>query len=69
MLAEVIVLGTPKGVAQLTYDIPVAMADQLLPGHRVLVPLRSRKLTAMVVRIRDRLAAGALRAQAAARNP
>ena len=57
MLAEVIVLGTPKGVAQLTYEIPVAMADQVLPGHRVLVPLRSRKLTAMVVRIRERLSA------------
>ncbi len=57
MLADVIVLGTPKGVAQLSYAIPAALADHVLPGHRVLVPLRSRKLTAMVVRIRDRSAA------------
>ena len=53
-LADVIVLGTPKGFAQLRYEIPPALANQVLPGHRVLVPLRSRKLTAMVVRIRDR---------------
>jgi primosomal protein N' (replication factor Y) len=55
MVAEVIVLGTPKGVAQLSYEIPAAMAELLLPGHRVLVPLRSRKLTAMVVEIREQL--------------
>ncbi len=53
-VADVIVLGTPKDVAQLTYAVPPAMANQLLPGHRVLVPLRSRKLTAMVVRVRER---------------
>jgi primosomal protein N' (replication factor Y) (superfamily II helicase) len=50
-LADVIVLGAPKGVAQLSYEIPAALADQVLPGHRVLVPLRSRKLTAIVVRV------------------
>ena len=50
-LAEVIVLGAPKGVAQLSYEIPPALANQVMPGHRVLVPLRSRKLTAIVVRI------------------
>ena len=51
-VADVIVLGTPKDVAQLTYFVPPAMAGRLLPGHRVLVPLRSRKLTAMVLRVR-----------------
>ena len=53
-VADVIVLGTPKDVAQLTYAVPPAMANRLLPGHRVLVPLRSRKLTAIVVRVRAR---------------
>jgi primosomal protein N' (replication factor Y) len=53
-VADVIVLGTPKDVAQLTYAVPLAMVNRLLPGHRVLVPLRSRKLTAMVVRVRER---------------
>ncbi|HEY2108100.1 MAG TPA: primosomal protein N' [Candidatus Binataceae bacterium] len=52
-VADVIVLGTPKDVAQLTYAVPPAMADRLLPGHRVMVPLRSRKLTAMVLRVRE----------------
>jgi len=56
-VAEVIVLGTPKEVAQLSYAVPPAMADHLVAGHRVLVPLRSRKLTAIVVRVRDRCAA------------
>ncbi len=55
-LAEVIVLGTPAGVAQLSYSVPRAMLDRLLPGHRVLVPLRSRRLTAIVIRIRARSA-------------
>ena len=53
-VADVIVLGTPKDVAQLTSAVPPAMANRLLPGHRVLVPLRSRKLTAIVVRVRER---------------
>ena len=53
-VADVIVLGTPKDVAQLTYAVPPVMANRLLPGHRVLVPLRSRKLTAIVVRVRER---------------
>jgi primosomal protein N' (replication factor Y) len=53
-LADVIVLGTPKQVAQLSYAVPPAMAGQVLPGHRVLVPLRSRKVTAIVTRVRER---------------
>jgi primosomal protein N' (replication factor Y) (superfamily II helicase) len=52
-LADVIILGGPKEAAQLTYEVPPAMADLVLPGHRVLVPLRSRKLTAMVVGVRE----------------
>ncbi len=56
-VAEVIVLGAPKAVAQLSYEIPPALANQVMPGHRVLVPLRSRKLTAIVVRIGERPAA------------
>ena len=53
-VADVIVLGTPNEVAQLSYTVPPAMAGRVLPGHRVLVPLRSRKVTAMVMRVRER---------------
>jgi primosomal protein N' (replication factor Y) len=53
-LADVIVLGAPKEVTQLSYWVPSAMAGHVLPGHRVLVPLRSRKVTAMVTRVRAR---------------
>jgi primosomal protein N' (replication factor Y) len=53
-LADVIVLGTPGQVAQLSYALPPAMAGQVVAGHRVLVPLRSRRVTAMVTRVRAR---------------
>src|SRR5579885_702154 len=53
-LAEVIVLGAPREITQLSYGVPPAMAGQVLPGHRVLVPLRSRKVTAIVTRVRER---------------
>jgi primosomal protein N' (replication factor Y) len=53
-LAEVIVLGAPREVTQLSYCVPPPMAGQVLPGHRVLVALRSRKVTAIVTRVRGR---------------
>ncbi len=57
MLADVIVLGAPREAAQLSYAVPPAMAGRLQPGHRVLVPMRSRKLTAIVVQLRERSSA------------
>jgi primosomal protein N' (replication factor Y) (superfamily II helicase) len=51
--ADVIILGAPKEAAQLSYEVPPSMAGWVVAGHRVLVPLRSRKLTAMVVRVRE----------------
>ncbi len=53
-MADVVVLGTPRQIAQLSYAIPPPMAGLVVAGHRVLVPLRSRKATAIVTRVRER---------------
>src|SRR3990172_5606857 len=55
MQANVIVLSAPKGMAQLTYDVPGPLAGIVQVGHRVLVPLRGRKMTAVVVGLGDQL--------------
>ncbi len=51
MQASVIVLGAAKGIDALTYEVPPEMAGAVEPGHRVLVPVRSRKLTGMVIEV------------------
>src|SRR3990172_2960882 len=56
MQANVIVLSAPKGMAQLTYDVPGPLAGIVQVGHRVLVPLRGRKMTAVVVGLGEQLA-------------
>jgi primosomal protein N' (replication factor Y) len=61
MQAKVVIVGAAHGVDQLTYDIPPALADRVAPGHRVLVPLRSRKVTAVVLEVGPELNAGALK--------
>ena len=54
--AKVIVLGAAKGMEALTYAVPEEMS--VACGHRVLVPVRSRKLTGLVVEVGSDLGAG-----------
>ena len=56
MQAKVIVLGAAKGMDALTYAVPAGMS--VACGHRVLVPMRSRKLTGVVVEVGSELDAG-----------
>jgi primosomal protein N' (replication factor Y) (superfamily II helicase) len=48
MLARVAIVGSAGSVDHLTYAVPPHLLGQLVPGHRVLVPIRSRRLTAIV---------------------
>jgi primosomal protein N' (replication factor Y) (superfamily II helicase) len=56
--ARVVIIGPAGAVEQLTYEIPPALAQHLMPGHRVLVPLRSRRITGMVVEVGKDLDSG-----------
>src|SRR5271157_97799 len=58
MQARVIVLGAAKGMDALTYAVPPEMEGFVECGHRVLVPVRSRKLTGVVVEVGTDLDAG-----------
>jgi len=53
MQARVVVVGAVGKVDVLTYAVPAAFGARIAPGHRVLVPLRSRKVTAVVLEILD----------------
>src|SRR5215813_13852995 len=48
MQAEVVIVGAVREVERLSYSAPPALAAQIRPGHRVLVPLRSRRVTGIV---------------------
>jgi primosomal protein N' (replication factor Y) (superfamily II helicase) len=58
MQARVIVLGPARGIDSLTYAIPAEMDGRVECGHRVVVPVRSRKLTGVVVEVGADLDAG-----------
>jgi primosomal protein N' (replication factor Y) (superfamily II helicase) len=49
--ARIVIVGAAGGLEPLTYRVPPAMEACLACGHRVLVPLRSRRLTGVVVEI------------------
>ncbi|MBF6568573.1 MAG: primosomal protein N' [Candidatus Binataceae bacterium] len=49
MQATVVVLGSAGAVAPLTYAIPPEIESVLTPGHRVIVPVRSRRMTGIVI--------------------
>jgi primosomal protein N' len=51
MQAKVVIVGASRGVDQLSYEVPAAMAESLRVGHRVLVPLRSRRVTGVVLEV------------------
>ena len=59
MQAKVILIGAARGVGQLTYTIPPALEGRVECGHRVIVPLRSRRLTGIVIEVGEGLEAGA----------
>jgi primosomal protein N' (replication factor Y) len=58
MMARVVIVGAVGPLERLAYAVPAAMVRQLTPGHRVLVPLRSRRVTAIVTEVGDNLDSG-----------
>lgn len=58
MMARVVIVGAVGALERLTYAVPAPIAEQLAPGHRVLVPLRSRRVTAIVTQVGDNLDSG-----------
>ncbi|MBV8358401.1 MAG: primosomal protein N' [Deltaproteobacteria bacterium] len=58
MMAQVVIVGAVGALERLTYAVPPSIAEQLTPGHRVLVPLRSRRVTAIVTQVGDNLESG-----------
>ncbi len=51
MRAKVVIVGASRGVDRLDYEVPAALAENLQVGHRVLVPLRSRRVTGLVLEL------------------
>ncbi|HEX3408787.1 MAG TPA: hypothetical protein VHS07_00820, partial [Candidatus Binataceae bacterium] len=58
MRARVVIVGAAGSVEQLTYAVPQALEGRLQCGHRVLVPMRSRRLTGLVTALGDDLDSG-----------
>ena len=44
-----VVVGAVRGIEELTYLVPAELEKHVRPGHRVLAPLRSRKVTGVVL--------------------
>ncbi len=57
MQAKVVLIGAARGVGQLTYAIPPALEGRIQCGHRVIVPLRARRLTGIVTEVGEALEA------------
>ena len=55
MQANIVIVGATRGFETLTYSIPPALDGLIQPGHRVLAPLRSRKVTGVVTAVGERL--------------
>src|SRR6266481_2180237 len=58
MLERVAIVAAADGTAELTYAIPAALEGRVEPGHRVLVPIRSRRVTGIVVETGENLESG-----------
>jgi len=54
----VVIVGSAGRVEQLTYAVPSELAGRVQCGHRVLVPMRSRRLTGLVTALGDDLDSG-----------
>jgi primosomal protein N' (replication factor Y) len=55
---RVVIAGAPAGVEPLTYAIPPTLSGRVAPGQRVLVPMRSRRVTGLVIETGTQLDAG-----------
>jgi primosomal protein N' (replication factor Y) (superfamily II helicase) len=58
MRARVVIVGVAGAVEQLTYAVPTTLEGRVQCGHRVLVPMRSRRLTGLVTALGDDLDSG-----------
>jgi primosomal protein N' (replication factor Y) len=61
MQANIVIVGATRGFETLTYSIPPALDGLIQPGHRVLAPLRSRKVTGLVTAVGERLSTSELK--------
>jgi primosomal protein N' (replication factor Y) len=61
MQANIVIVGATRGFETLTYAIPPALDGRVQPGHRVLAPLRSRRLTGVVTEVGENLSTGELK--------
>jgi primosomal protein N' (replication factor Y) len=51
MQANIVIVGAARGFETLTYSIPPALDGRIEPGHRVLAPLGSRRMTGVVTEV------------------
>src|SRR6202040_3119021 len=58
MRVKVVIVGAAGAVEQLIYAVPTALEGRVQCGHRVLVPMRSRRLTGLVTAVGDDLDSG-----------
>jgi primosomal protein N' (replication factor Y) (superfamily II helicase) len=61
MQANIVIVGATRGFETLTYSIPRTLDGRVLPGHRVLAPLRSRKVTGVVTEVGERFSSAQLK--------
>jgi len=61
MQANIVIVGATRGFETLTYSIPPALDGRVEPGHRVLAPLRARKVTGVVTEVGERLSTSELK--------
>ncbi len=61
MQANIVIVGATRGFETLTYSIPPTLDGHVQPGHRVLAPLRSRKVTGVVTEVGERLSTSQLK--------
>jgi primosomal protein N' (replication factor Y) len=61
MHANIVIVGATRGVQTLTYSIPPALDGRVQAGHRVLAPLRSRKVTGVVTAVGENLSSAELK--------
>ena len=61
MQANIVIVGATRGFETQTYSIPQALDGRVQPGHRVLAPLRSRKVTGVVTEVGERLSTSELK--------
>src|SRR5580700_3114366 len=61
MQANIVIVGATRGFETLTYSIPPTLDGLVQPGHRVLAPLRARKVTGVVTEVGERLSTSELK--------